>query len=214
KKIVVLSLLAATMLLNAGCTDDEVAAGAIGVAIGIGLGAGDHHDHYRPGPYRPHHHWSAQENISLPTEGASKAVVVGDASAQDSQIADFAFKYNINLDQATKVQAAFDGVQKQGLDSFAAVGLSKADIQALMKHSQPASSAIAAVAGKLDMSEAQSRDFLVSMNHEFEAQASDVQSAYWQSCMAKGKWKTPENAYCTTGEWGGCSPAQGATLCY
>lgn len=215
KKLVIMGMLATAMMFNAGCTDGEVAAGAIGVIVGIGLGSGpDHHDHHRPPPYHRGRHWDAQANVTLPTTGAAPVAVQVEDTQADSQVADFAFKYNISLDAANKVNDAFQGVQKNGVSSFATIGLNKSDIQAIMKHQLPETSSIKSMASKLDMSEAQARDFLVAMNREFQAQASDVSSPYWQACMAKGSWKTAENMYCKSTSWNGCAPETGATLCY
>ncbi|MBC7371753.1 MAG: hypothetical protein H7326_09315, partial [Bdellovibrionaceae bacterium] len=58
------------------------------------------------------------------------------------------------------------------------------------------------------------KDFVSSLITEFSAQASDVNSDYWQSCMAGGKWKTAQNTSCSDVSWKGCSPATGATACY
>ncbi len=206
KKVILASVLTIATLFNAGCTDGEVAAGAIGVIIGIGLGGDNHHHDHRPPPYRgrPERRRMLAETVTLPTTGA----------ATDASLSDFALKYNVSVAAAEKVQSAFSGVATEGLTSFAKIGLEKKDIETLMKHQLPSSSAIKSMASKLDMSEAQSRDFLVAMNHEFEAQAADVTSPYWEACMAKGKWRTPQNLYCKSTSWNGCSPEVGATLCY
>ncbi|MDG0817168.1 hypothetical protein [Bdellovibrio svalbardensis] len=208
KKVILLSVLTIAMLFNAGCTDEEITAGAIGVIIGIGLGDGHHHHDRRPAPYRPvrpgRRNFVSTASITLPTTGESANVAA----------ADFALKHNISMTAAEKVQTALNGVKTEGLSSLAKIGLNKKDIETLMKHDLPSSAAIKSLATKLDMSEAQSRDLLISMNREFEAQAADIESPYWESCMAKGKWRTPQNLYCKSTNWNGCSPEMGATLCY
>ncbi|MNK07368.1 hypothetical protein D3C87_252810 [compost metagenome] len=207
KKIIFSGLLVATLFCNTGCEPSEIAAGAIGVAIGVGIGSshnGHHrHDHYRPPRYREcrgyHRCYSADTGVGL---------------AVNTEALDFAQKHQISLDAATKIQTAFDQVATQGLSAFEAVGLSQRDLSTISSRSMPGQKSLANVAVKLDMSEAQARDLLKGMITEFDAQASNVESPYWQSCMAKGKWKTPQNGRCTTTAWEGCSPENGATLCY
>lgn len=217
KKVILMSLVALTMLFNAGCTNDEINAGIIGVAIGIGLGDGHHdHDHYRPGPYRPRrpYGYALQGSVALPEGVAFSDVAAVDVTSEDAQLADFAAKYSISLEAAGKVKEALLGVPSEGVSSLAKIGLSSKDIAVLMNHSLPSDEAIQIMAVKLDMSQAQTRDLLVAMNREFAAQAADVKSAYWSSCMAKGQWRTPQNRICKSTSWPGCSPDAGATLCY
>lgn len=210
KKIILISLLTIATVFNAGCTDDEVTAGAIGVIIGIGLG--DSHDHNhgrRPEPYRPgrpgRRYYAASTMMTvLPTADVSDV----------SPVNEFALKHHISVAAAEKVQAAFADVKTEGITSFAKIGLQKKDVEVLMAHSMLSTSALGAMAVKLDMSEAQARDFVLSLNREFSAQAADVASPYWEACMAKGKWKTPENMYCTSTRWTGCAPETGASLCF
>lgn len=205
KKIILSGLLISTMFLNSGCDSSDIAAGAIGVAIGIGLGSSDdgHHHHHdrRPPRYREcgrHRCYSTNFEIDTPA---------------NPQVAEFAQKHQITLDAATQIQAAFDGAKVEGLGSFAKIGLSEKDIRVISNRSMPRDESVAAMAVKLDMSQAQARDLLKRLIADFDAQASDIESPYWQSCMAKGKWKTPQNGSCSTTSWNGCSPETGATLC-
>ncbi len=205
KKIILSGLLISTMFLNSGCDSSDVAAGAIGVAIGIGIGSsgdGHHHGHdRRPPRYREcgrHRCYNANFEIDV---------------AQSPEVAEFAQRHQISLAAAEQVQEAFSLVATEGLSAFARIGLTDKDIMSISRRSMPKSSSIAAMAGKLDISEAQARDLLQRAIADFDAQASDVESPYWQSCMAKGKWKTPENASCSKTFWNGCSPETGASLC-
>ena len=229
KKIIFVSLLAGSVLFNTACTDTEVAAGIIGVGVGIGIaaGAGDHHDHYhdhRPpdrypgpryghpgygrGPGYPHHGYYSAE-VNLATSDVFDTTV-----AANTAVLDFASKYNVSTDAAAKIQSAFENVQTQGISSFESIGLKKADLMAIAQRQMPGTSSLTSFAQKLDLSQAQARDLLQVLIKDFDAQASDVTSSYWQSCMAKGKWKTPQNLYCTSTSWQGCAPQTGATLCY
>lgn len=234
KKVILVSLLVSSMFLNTACDDSEIAAGIIGVGIGIGIAAGSDHDHdhhhrrhdydngYRDGHrdgyhdgrrddwrrdhYPPPRYRRYAAEIKLETPFDTKAV--------SSDVQAFAKEYGVSTEAAVKVKAAFDGVKANGLESFATIGLSKKDIRTIAKRDLPASSSIKTMADKLDISEAQSRDLIKDLIAEFDAQASDVASPYWSACMGKGRWRTPENLYCTNTAWKGCSPDTGASLCY
>lgn len=236
KKIMLVALLASSMFFNTACTDDEVAAGIIGVGVGVGIaaGAGDHDHYHRPpprypgpdyghrpgygpgygrgpgwgGPGRPHRGFAA--DVTLATSSAFDTAL----ASSNPQVVEFANKYNVSTDAATKIQSAFANVESQGIASFQAIGLNKADLKAISQRQLPEDSSLKALSEKLDVSQAQARDLVQSLIKDFDAQASDVSSTYWQSCMAKGSWKTPQNLYCTSTSWNGCAPATGATLCY
>jgi hypothetical protein len=232
KKTLLITLLASSMFFNTACTDDEVAAGAIGAAIGVGIAVGagghDHHDRRPPdrypgpdygrprydrpgygrGPVRPHRGYSVDVTL------ASSEVFETTIAAANPEVVEFANKYGISTNAAAKIQNAFANVESQGLSAFAAIGLKKADLKDIAKRQMPAPDSLASVAGKLDLSQAQARDLIKVLIKDFDVQASNVNSPYWQSCMAKGHWKTPENFYCKSTSWNGCAPELGATLCY
>ncbi|WP_295903058.1 hypothetical protein [uncultured Bdellovibrio sp.] len=206
KKIILSGLLITTLFCNTGCDSSDIAAGAIGVAIGIGIGASDHgHGHHhdrRPPRYREcgrYRCYEANTQIDLGTNPEAVA---------------FAQRHQISLQAAEQIQDAFAKVSTEGLNAFTRIGLNEKDIKAISKRSLPDSDSLALMAQKLDMSQAQARDLMKAVVADFDAQASDVSSAYWQSCMAKGKWKTPQNMICKKTFWPGCSPETGATLCY
>lgn len=206
KKIIFSGLLVSTLFLNTGCEPSEIAAGAVGVAIGIGIGSSNnghhHHDNYRPPRYRE------CRGYRRCYAGEANSALVPNAQALE-----FAQKHQISLEAATKIQDAFDAVPAQGLTAFETIGLNQRDLSSISARSMPGAKSLANVANKLDMSEAQARDLLKSLISEFDAQASDIRSEYWQACMAKGQWKTPQNSRCSSTNWTGCSPATGATLC-
>lgn len=227
KKIILVSLLASSVFLNTACTDDEIAAGIIGVAIGVGVAAGSHdHDHHRrhdyDNGYRDGHHdgYRNGRHDSYPPRRyrhyalETKLATSFDNKVVDSDVLAFSQKYNISTDAAMKIQKAFVDVEVKGTESFATIGLSKKDLRTIAKRELPASSSIKSMADKLDISEAQSRDLIKDLIKEFDVQASNITSPYWQSCMGKGKWRTPQNLYCKNTAWNGCSPETGATLCY
>lgn len=205
KKIILSGLLIATMFFNAGCDADEIAAGAIGVAIGIGIGShssGHNHHHHRPPRYnRCGRHYCYNANMELNLGGNKK-------------LADFAEKHQISVWAAGEINESFKNVSKYGLNSFARIGLSENDVKVIAKGDMPDSDSIKRMSEKLDLSQAQARDLLKGMLADFDSQANDVNSDYWQSCIAKGEWKTPQNSSCKSTEWSGCGPANGAKLCY
>lgn len=206
KKIILSGLLIATLFCNAGCDADEIAAGAIGVAIGIGIGSsnnGHHHDHYhRPPRYNQcGRHYCYSANLALNLGGNKK-------------VADFAQKHQISVWAAGEIDEAFNKVSVYGLNSFARIGLSKDDIKLIAQGNLPESESIKRMSEKLDLSQAQTRDLLKGMLLDFESQSNDVNSEYWQACIAKGHWKTPESSYCSDIASAGCGPQTGAKLCY
>jgi hypothetical protein len=230
KKVLLVALIGSSIFFNTACTDDEIAAGIIGVGVGIGIGGldndHDHHHHRRDnfpppryrrpdygrrpgygpgyGPGRPHRGYALETQLATPF----------DTTEVNSEVMAFSKKYNVSVDAAAKIQSAFIAVESKGLAALQTIGLNKNDLKVISKRHLPEASTMKSLAEKLDISEAQSKDLLKDMIQEFAAQASNIESNYWQSCMAKGKWKTPQNAYCKTTSWDGCAPESGATLCY
>jgi hypothetical protein len=199
KKALIIAILGTQIL--AACTAGEWVAGAIGV--GVGVGASRYYDrHHRH--HRHHHHGGGWYGYS--TEA--------DALAADNDARTFAEKHHVSLAAAKKIQTAFLDLPDKGLAAFASIGLGKADLKAITNRDLPSAEGIKSMAAKLDMSEAQTRDLLLSVNRDFEVQASNVNSTYWQSCMKDGEWKTPQNSFCEQTSWNGCSPQTGASMCY
>jgi hypothetical protein len=137
-----------------------------------------------------------------------------DAQGANKLAKNFADKHGISVDAAKKIQKAFDGLESNGLASLSTIGLNKADMKAMVRHNLPASSSIARIADKLDMSQAQARDLLLSLDRDFSAKAANIHSNYWQTCMQGGHWSTPQNRSCQSASERGCSPATGASMCY
>lgn len=48
----------------------------------------------------------------------------------------------------------------------------------------------------------------------FSTQRKDVSSNFWKTCIAKGKWSTNSNQFCSYLWEPGCSPQSGANLCW
>lgn len=236
KKVIVMSLIASSMFFNIGCDEGDVAAGIIGVGVGVGVGAivGGHdgyHDGYHDGrrdQRRNEDRWGRGGYVRPERPGRYRecgrygcyaASVKFDttnieAASANSTVDIFAEKYHITPEASVKIQSAFAEAKDKGISSFEAIGLTKRDLKLIARKQLPAAESLKNMSEKLDMSEAQSRDLVQSMISEFSLQAGNVESAYWQSCMAKGKWKTPENTSCSNTSWTGCAPATGATLCY
>lgn len=215
KKILLVSLLGSSTFFNTACTDEEIAAGIIGVGIGIGISADsdrdDHHYHRPPPPPPPRYPGpGCGPRPRRPHRGYATTTKM----AVNVQALDFASKYNVSMETAEKIQTAFADVGTKGVGAFEAIGLNKADLKNIAARSMPKAESLQTMATKLDLSQAQARDLVKVLISDFAAQASNVESTYWQSCMAKGSWKTPQNASCKNTEWNGCSPETGATLCY
>lgn len=234
KKVILMSLIVTTMFFNAGCDEGDIAAGVIGVGVGVGVGAivggsagynngyhdgrhdgyhdGRHDSRHRRGRYvRPDRYrncgyyrcYNSSLNLEIPA-----------LTSTDAEVLNFALKYNISNEASAKIQTAFVDVETKGIASFESIGLNKKDLTRIARRQLPDTDSLKSLAQKLDLSEAQSRDLVKSMITEFNQQATNVESPYWQSCIAKGKWKTPENTNCSKTTWTGCSPATGASLCY
>lgn len=228
KKYILTATLASLMFVNTGCEPEEVRAGAAGVAIGIGIGAAMERDRYQPEPpsyypppppppprhprprrpgygggyYDPGYGGYGYYSLSSTQQKATTARTKA-----------FAQRHNISMTAANKIERSFKNVNSQGFKSFHSVGLGEVDVKRIMQRRMPETQSLARMAKSLDMSEAQARDLVKYMIMDFDVQAKDIKSAYWQSCMAKGKWRTPQNMICTKTYSKGCTPETGATLC-
>jgi hypothetical protein len=228
KKILITGLLISSVFFNVACDSDEIAAGAIGIGIGIGLGSlddGNHHDGGHHDGYGHDHDRGGWDHGGY--DGGhgrgrhcneyrcfNTASVEASSAAPQFAATSFAQKHGITPAAGAKIQQAFANVNQSGLASFQAIGLDESALKSIMNRSVPNSASVRAMSQELNISEAQSLTLLQNLVSEFDQQAADGTSAYWQSCQAKGQWKTPQNAHCTTGAWSGCSPETGATLCY
>lgn len=205
KNWILYTLVVCAGIFGAGCTAREIGAGAIGVGIGIGIGRGHHHgDHHRH--RRPPHHRCDRWGCWGDMEQAN-AMAASDAS-------DLASRYQIPTATAAKLVDAFAKAETQGLTPFRALGLNDADFKAMVNHQPPSEQSVKTASQKLDLSEKQGRALLVAMTREFNKQAADVNSEYWQYCTADGSWKTEKNSSCKSLNWPGCGPQEGAKFCY
>lgn len=195
KKLMIYSLIACGLLFNVSCDSDELAAGAIGVGVGVGLG--EHYDR--------HHHRHDHRFV----DDAGSVAINGSSSAQV-----FAARHNIPLSAARRIEAAFNGLDNQGLASLRQVGLNEQDVRVIAAQGMPGASSIHNMAVSLNLPDQQCHRLLSELNQTFAAQASDVNSDYWQACMEKGAWRTPQNSNCRSTAWNGCSPETGANACY
>lgn len=211
KKIMLYLLVVTAGIFGTGCTAGEIGAGAIGIGIGIGIGRGHHHGdghrHRRPPRHRcdydhfgRRHCWDGMDQIYAVTKAA-------DTSELSS-------RYRIPMTSAAKITDAFEQAETGELTSFKAMGLDEKAVKAMLNHRLPSDSTVKTVSAKLNLSETQGRNMLVSMMREYHAQAANVNSDYWKYCMAEGFWKTNKNRSCSKAHWPGCSPATGASFCY
>jgi hypothetical protein len=203
KKLMLYALVVSAGIFGTGCTPGEVGAGAIGVGIGIGIGrhAGHRHGHHNGHRHCNRHRcWDGMDQI--------------EAASRSSEISEFASRYQVPTASAAKVVDAFANAEDQGLDAFRALGLTDNDFKAMMNHQLPSDQTVQVASQKLDLSEKEGRQLLISMQREFNAQAKNVNSEYWKYCTSEGSWKTDQNRSCSSLNWPGCSPATGANFCY
>jgi hypothetical protein len=215
KKLLLTALIASSMFFNVACTDEEVTASAIGIGLAVGIAAGgSHHDDRHDDHYRYHGGYDHEGYDHGGRRCDRGRCIEAASSVADASAANFAAKHDISIAAAAKVQQAFDNVSVSGLSSFQAIGLNQDALQSIMNLNVPDSSSVNAMARSLEISPAKSQQLLQSLVAEFQASAANGQSAYWQACQAKGQWKTPQNANCSSSAWNGCSPETGATVCY
>lgn len=137
-----------------------------------------------------------------------------DEKIRVDSVSTFAQRHNISRAQAQQIATAFDNAKTQGTKAFDQIGLDKGDLKDIMNKEMPNNRGIARVANKLDLSEAQARDLMKEMISDFASEATDVNSDYWQSCVAKGSWKTQASKACANVNSEGCGPQTGALYCY
>lgn len=218
KKVLLAGLLVSSVFFNVACDDSDLASGAIGVGVGIGLGNyyDSHHDgrydrrhdgrydgRYGRGGYRNCNRYRCYNSDVNMLDDSANLVATS-----------FAQKHNIPATAGAKIEKAFSNVNQNGLASFQAIGLNEGALKSIMNRSLPNETSIRAMSQELNISEAKSQSLLQNLIAEFDQQASNGQSDYWKACQAKGQWKTPQNANCSSTSWNGCSPDTGATLCY
>lgn len=209
KKLMIYALIVTAGIFGAGCTPEEIGAGAIGVGIGIGIGRGHDHRHDRDHRRRP-----PRRHPRCDRWGCWDGLNQVQAAQNASDVSNLASKYQIPVSSAAKITQAFANSEVQGLDAFRAMGLTDKDFKAMMNHQLPSDTAVKTAAQKLDLSEQKGRQLLTAMMREFNAQAANVKSEYWQYCMSEGSWKTDRNRSCSNVNWPGCSPQTGAKFCY
>lgn len=172
----------------------------------------------QPSYWRRHHHhrrcgffgcwWDDQAS----TENANVSADANDPDA--SNVGKFASRHQIPMSAAQKINDAFVASDTQGLAAFQSVGLNESDLRAIVDRTQVDEASIARVDQALGLKAGQSQELLQGMTADFDAQAKDVNSPYWQACIEEGTWKTPQNAACQNVSEKGCSPQTGATYCY
>lgn len=196
KKLILFPLIMGSLFLNTACDSDELVAGAIGVGIGVGVGR--HYDRHHD-RRRHRDRWILNEEMQATASSSTQA---------------FAQRHNLPLSSATKIANAFNGLDSNGLASFATIGLNQKDLQAMAMNGMPEPASVQNMAGKLGISNGHARTLLTELNRKFAVASSNINSDYWQACMDKGTWRTPQNNYCRQTFWNGCSPETGARVCY
>jgi hypothetical protein len=203
-----------------GCTDQEVlgtiaGAAIVGGAVAVGVAASKDHD--RRGDGRDDRRGDGRDDrrgdYGDGRDGGRYHSFAATGFAIDNNVA-FATRYNVPVSAAVQLNTALKAsVSAQNLQPVYELGLSKADLENIGQLSMISNGGITQLASKLQISEAQTRGLVQQMITDISAQAKDENSALWRSCVDSGSWKTPQNAWCESTSWSGCSPATGASFC-
>lgn len=152
---------------------------------------GWHHGGWHSEPHHggSHHHLNAMDN---------------------SSVEELARDFGIRVESAQMIlNLAHNGDEQQINKS----GVDYSDLLALSQLQVPSRDGIERVAKSLNEDPAHIEKLAQSFVTDVSAQMSDVNSEYWQGCMASGHWMTPQNARCSKTYWNGCTPETGATSC-
>lgn len=150
--------------------------------------------------YRPH---GLYESASLTAA----------APVQDEKAVRIQERWGLNTKSAAKLSLAIENAKGGDMNAFAPIGLGLRDLDTLLSKNQVDINDLANVAQKLQTSEKTALAILNAFTKEYNQQKTDVHSALWGQCVAKGQWKTPEAASCSSLDAAGCSPALGASNC-
>ncbi len=223
-------------LFQTGCDSDDAAAIAIGAgAIGIivGVGIADDHDrchggyrevcstHHDRRGHRRTHCRDVYNSCAYRYEGnfriaglTSNNQTSPQASSQVSaQTAAVASKYQLSFEAADLLVEKMKAAQGGNVLALQELGLANQDLQRLAHLEMISNESVRRVSDKLDTTPQTIENLLSSVIAEAKAQTQDINSPVWEACLARGKWKTPQNRTCTDRHLFGCSPATGATAC-
>lgn len=147
------------------------------------------------------------ESLAFVTDAQS------DATAVDQKSVLIEKRWNLNESSAVKLSNAIENAKGGDMNAFSSIGLDLQDMATLLNKSQIDVNNLDKVAASLQTSSNNALDILTQFVHEYNSQKTDVKSALWSQCVAKGKWKTPEATSCSSLDAQGCAPALGASNC-
>ena len=220
-KSLIVIMVSLSMLFMTACEDEDVAIGTGLIIIGaskISKGSSRHqrfrrnHRRNLRRHHRPHRR-SRRGTIHAHGTGSFYGASLGIQTESDLDVHKVSSEFHLDLDTAHDFASALEMSLDGDISGLEDIGFSGKDLKRLSKFKMPKSDSIQRIAFNLNQKPVHTKAMLQNLINGSKAQASDINSYLWQSCMAEGKWKTPQNSYCSRTSWNGCSPATGATAC-
>jgi len=228
-KCIALILASLSMIfLTTGCNEEDViigtgliVIGAAKVATGSKKYPGRYHrrnhrrhgrihrrgSHHRRGHHRGGHHHRRNGYHFLNAEVSS------DLNNSALDIRKVSSQFGLEMESAAILISAIEMSLDGDITALEEIGFSEKDQKRMSKFKLPKAESIQRIAYSLNQEPVQTKAMLKSLIDESKVQAKDINSYLWQSCMAEGAWKTPQNMYCKNTAWKGCAPFSGATTC-
>lgn len=237
KRLLLLSLAGAFVVTSTGCNERDVAAGVIigGVIGGAIAGATsddgysrrDHRRDHRRDRFerrrdrRDHRRDHRRDRRDRDRFGWHSADMAGDFTTSAfldeiglvSKVDAFSQRFQVSQATAETYVDAVEQAQAGDVEALNTLGLTSSDIEDVASLRMPSRSSVHAMATKLNVTSVKAEEILAALVDETRVQFADINSDVWATCMAGGKWKTPENSYCKDTDWNGCSPGTGASKC-
>ncbi len=217
-------------LVQTGCEPEDAAAvaigaGVIGVIVGAGIADDNDHDHCRGGTRRvcsTHHDRRGHSRTNCRDvyrscghryEGTLRIAGLASAIQTSPEAAALASKYSLSFEAAELLVEKTKAAQDGNVVALKELGLANQDLQNLAHLEMISNESVRRVSDKLDTTPQTVENLLSSVIAEAKTQTRDIASPVWEACLARGKWKTPQNRSCNDRHLFGCSPATGATAC-
>lgn len=166
---------------------------------------GDYRPAPRPGPYpgpHPGPHPGPRPG-PRPPRGPRGFVLLNENTAFETKRT----LGTLELDEAMAMTANGD------IENAYNIGLESKDLMKIISGSKLEADRLQSIASINGMSADAVNAKLNLIRDRLETERKDMSSAYWQTCMAQGKWKTDKNRSCEKFWWPGCSPMEDASYC-
>lgn len=206
-------LVALSMVFLTGCDDEDVVVGVGLIAIGatkVIVGA-DRDGYYYKRNRRRRIRRRGRRGHGRRL-GYSSAPLANPAFS-GPEIVKMSNELGLSRGSAVKLATAFELAQDGDISLLNEVGFTEDVLLDMSHYDLPSYESRVAMAEQLGQSPQETSRMLREMMAQSKAQATNVNSYLWQSCQAEGQWKTPENLFCRSTSWKGCSPATGASSC-